>query len=98
MSVLTEWYGRNRLPESNSDWRWNSTSAWPIALVKIGSRYSIPVGDGRISSASYIEACIWREWISPQRTRDELPSKLAKWTPLARIHCRIAHAYTCLSG
>ena len=52
MSVLTEWYGRKRLPESKTVWRMASMSAWPIAFVKIGSMYSTPVLEGRISSSS----------------------------------------------
>jgi len=52
MSVLTEWYGRKRLPESKTDCRIASMSAWPIAFVKIGSMYSTPSFEGRISSSS----------------------------------------------
>ena len=33
MSVLTEWYGRKRLPASKTDWRMASMSPWPIALA-----------------------------------------------------------------
>src|SRR4030065_161493 len=47
MSVLTEWYGRKRLPASKTVWRMGSMAAGPIAVGEI-ARMCSPPGRGGV--------------------------------------------------
>ena len=76
MSVLSECRAASSCPSREQRRRTDSMSSWPIALVKIGSRYSIPIRDG--SSLRIVERRVHLTgWMKPQRSRKAFASKLS---------------------